>query len=178
MSKLISINILNKIGARVIELINEQVAKGIDYEGNTYSYSTKPFSRPARGQYLSKFKRAEKENKVKYFKTKKGSLWMVVLGGYKSYRNIIGRSDNSDYLQDTGKMLAALTYKVKGDKIQIGFTSKKEAEKAFWLNTAGAGKSKTKWKFLGLTDENIDKVIKEFAELILLDIIKNTKFEV
>lgn len=174
----VSKDILDKIGSRVIELINEQIANGIDFEGKQYSYSTKPFKRPVGNKYLSKFKKAEKDNKIKYFKTSKGSLWMVVLGGYKSYRNIIGRSGTSDFLQDTGKMLAALNYKIKGNKIEIGFTSKKEAEKAFWLNTSGAGKSKTKWKFLGLTDENLDKLVKEFAELIIEDIINNTKFEV
>ena len=175
---MINKQILEKIGIRVIELINEQIDEGIDFEGVKYSYSTSPFVRPLGQKHYSKIKRAIKEEKATIFNTKNGSKWVFIEGGYKDYRSIIGRDPDGDYLQDTGKMLAALNYQVMGNEIKISFSSAQESQKAYWLNVAGAGKSKKKWKFLGLSPNNQNKLIEEFSSLVVKDFIENYKFEV
>ena len=169
--------ILEKVAIRVIELMNEQIDHGIDIENVKYSYSTSPFVRPLGVKHFAKIKRAVKDKKAKIFNTKKGSKWIFIQGGYRDYRRIIGRDPAGDFLQDTGKMLASLNYSINGNEIQINFSSSEDAQKAYWLNVAGVGKSKKKWKFLGLNETSKQKLIEEFSNIIVKDFIENKKLE-
>lgn len=170
---MINRQILEKVAIRVIELINEQIENGVDIENIKYSYSTSPFVRPLSPKHFAKVKRAVKDDKANIFTTKKGSKWVFIKGGYKDYRRIIGRDPDGDFLQDTGKMLASLNYSINHNEIQVTFSSTEDAQKAYWLNVAGVGKSKKKWKFLGLNENSKQKLIEEFSNLIVKDFIEN-----
>lgn len=174
---MINRQILEKLAIRVIELINEQIDNGVDIENIKYSYSTSPFVRPLGAKHFTKIKKAVKDNKASIFNTKKGTKWVFIKGGYRDYRRIIGRDPQGDFLQDTGKMLASLNYSINGNEIQVTFSSTEDAQKAFWLNVSGVGKSKKKWKFLGLNENSKQKLIEEFSNLIVKDFIENQKLE-
>ena len=42
-------SVLQKIADKALELINEQIEDGVDYDGVKYEYSSKPFARPVYG---------------------------------------------------------------------------------------------------------------------------------
>lgn len=151
-------NLARKIGYKAIELINKQIEQGIDYEGRKYSYSEKPFWRPYSKKVVDKLggkKGAGEQYEVTSNpNTKKRG--MVVLGGYKAYRRAFGRDPEGDFLQFSGNMLASMDV-INADEsnAEIGFTDKRAADIAFWLNISGAGRSRKLWKFMGLTKENL-----------------------
>lgn len=161
-------SILQKIADKAIELINEQIEEGVDYDGEKYEYSSKPFARPVYGIPNFKIfkKTAIREGKLKLFTTKKGSLWALFTGGYKEFRELTKRSPNSDFLNYTGRMLASMTSKVQNNQIVVSFSTPQAEKKAFFLNISGVGKSRKLWKFLGLTKEN-EKILLEYAESLI-----------
>jgi len=59
-------------------------------------------------------------------------------------------------------MLASLTHQIRNNEIIVSFASRRAAEKAYYLNVAGAGKSRKFWKFMGLTDKN-EGILADFA---------------
>ncbi len=155
--------IMNRIAIRALELLHEQIERGYDIYSNKYEYSTKPFARPAGGivRFSEFAKKAQKDGLLRYF-TKKQSKWIVFTGGYKSFRTLTGRNPNSDFLEYTGEMLASLTHQIRNNEIIVSFASRRAAEKAYYLNVAGAGKSRKFWKFMGLTDKN-EGILADFA---------------
>ena len=168
---------MKRVGFRVVQMINEQIQKGIDAEGKPYAYSTKPFVRPMGGLRVKAQKQLIKDGKLKPFTTKGGSKWVLVTGGYKSLREMRGQRSDGDFLQETGQMLRSLQpIKATGNEVIIGFNSAKEAEKAFWLNISGAGKGKKKWKFMGLTKENQEILAKETGVIIAQDFERTGQF--
>ena len=158
-------DILNLAATRILQLILKQIAEGRDIEGKAYQYSTKTFARPAGNSLIpgGKFKDAEKAGDITLFKTKAGKLWMLIHGGYKKYRELAGRSTEGDFLNFSGNMLAAMTARVNGNLINVGFSSQGESEKAFYLNISGAGRSHRLWKFFGLNKQNMEAVAREFG---------------
>ncbi|HOM04356.1 MAG TPA: hypothetical protein PLU67_02560 [Candidatus Kapabacteria bacterium] len=155
--------IMNKIAIRTIKLLHEQIERGYDADGNRYEYSTKPFARPAGGivRFREFAKKAQKDGLLRYF-TKKQSKWVVFTGGYKSFRALTGRNPNGDFLEYTGEMLSSLTHQINNNEITVSFSSRRAAEKAYYLNVTGAGKSRKFWKFMGLTDKN-EGILADFA---------------
>lgn len=154
-------SVLNNIAIQVQQMLEDQIERGVDIEGNKFKYSDKPFVRP----YDKRLKSFQKdEGKVSLFTTKSGSLWMLIHGGYKSYREMTGRDPDGDFLQDTGAMLGALSVKSEASNntasLKWFFTDPVQAQKAYWLNVTGVGKSKSKWLFMGLTKENRGKLEK------------------
>jgi len=158
---------LKTIAARALQLCIEQISEGRDIEGNPYSYSSRPFAMPAGSQNISKgaLKNLEKSKEVNFIKNEKsGKLWLQIQGGYKFLREIGGRSPEGDFLRWTGGMLSALTAQPNGDtSIKLGFVNQRESDKAYYLNFAGAGKSHSMWKFLGLNRENLQLLINDFT---------------
>lgn len=149
-----------RIALRAIELINQQIADGIDIDGKKYKYSEKPFAMPYSSKVVKAF---GKDGKGKYYNvtSKNGKRWLIITKGYKSYREAFNREVDKDFLQWSGNMLAAIdvinydTYSA-----EIGFRNKKAAQIAYYLNVSGAGRGRKLWKFFGLTKENIDKLMK------------------
>ena len=163
--------ILTELARKALEMTHAQIASGKDIDGNPYSYSTRPFVRPAgkSGIPASDLKRLEKSGEISLFKSKQsGKLWMMVHGGYKSLRTLAGRNPEGDFLAGTGNMLASMTSRPQGDNsVVMGFANQRSAEKAFYLNVAGAGKGRKLWRFMGLTKENIDLIADEFGKKIM-----------
>jgi hypothetical protein len=153
--------LIEKAGFKVIELLEEQIAKGIDSDGKQYSYSTKPFATPEK--YKNQ-KQLEKEGKLKTFKTSQGKFWSIVLGGYKEYRKLNNRNPEGDYLQFSGKMLNSISSRIDSDKrVSIYFTDPQSALKAYWLNESGVGKSRKLWKFFAL-NKNSENTLYNFVK--------------
>jgi hypothetical protein len=156
---------------RAVEFIKQQAAEGKDIDGRSYHYSTNPFVRPVAGSVIpaASLKSLEKSGEVKLFHSgKTGGLWMLIVGGYKAYRGFTGRSTDSDFLLFTGNMLGSMTGQAIGDNsIKIGFTSPREAEKAFYLSISGAGRSHKLWRFFGLNNANLKRLLDEFAGQIV-----------
>lgn len=166
--------LLGKLSVKVLELIEKQIEEGIDIDGKKYEYSTKPFARPIKGiPYFKSFaKRAEKSGRLKQFTAKSGSLWAVFTGGYREYRELTKRDPDGDFLNYKGEMLAAMTSTPQGDSsVVVGFSSRKAAEKAFWLNVSGVGKSRKLWKFLGLTKEN-ERILVDYAKDLIVQSVE------
>lgn len=155
------------IAAKAIELLNNQIKQGVDEKGNSYKYSTKPFAIPSGALKIKAKKQAVKDGKLTAFNSKSGALWYVVNGGYASLRELRGQSSESDFLQATGRMLGAITtLRATDNEIAVGFSDAKQAQKAFWLTVSGAGKSRALWRFMGLTKESQEVLIKYAAEVI------------
>ena len=173
--------IMTRAAFRAIELINEQIEQGVDFNGKPYAYSTKPFVMPY-GRLpggKSVRKALEKSGRIQSFKTKGGALWVRVPGGYADLRAMRGRSNTGDFLQDTGAMLADLQpIKTTDTEAVIGFRDRKQAEKAYYLNVSGAGKSRRLWRFLGLTAENRQKLATEAGVIIAEEFDKTGKLGV
>lgn len=175
-------NILQYASQRAIELIKEQIAEGIDIEGKPYRYSTRPFARPVSGiPGWGKIKNSLlKSKEIKLFRTKEGKLWVRVEGGYRRFREFTGRKPDGDFLQYSGKMLAALSSSPKSpNKIILGFSTARASEIAFYLNVSGAGRSRRLWRFLGLTKENEQRLADEISALLLQHIfIRPSKIDI
>lgn len=168
-------NVLMKnIGTHVVTIIKRRTLDGKFLEGSE-SYSTKPFVMPlgAMMQNIQKgflteesFKRNGKtveENEFQIFTTNSGAKWVWIEGGYKRYREISGRQVAHVDLNWSGRMmrnLGLLPGTTTARETQIGFTSNEEKQKAIWHNTLGAGKSKSKHVFMGLTPDEYNDVVK------------------
>lgn len=151
------------IGYRAIELLNEQLDKGVDKDGKKYSYSTKPFAIPY-DRRLKGQKPLEKDGLIRPFKSKSGALWIVVTKGYAWWREFNRRQSNTDFLNWTGAMLRALTVIRSSDtEVVVGFNDPMQSQKSFWFNVSGVGKSRKLWLFMGLTAESEQKLADEFA---------------
>ena len=141
--------IMQAIGVRAIEMIEENIANGIGYDGSRFAYSEQPFARPV-GRLPGR-RSFEKEGRLKLFTANSGALWAVVTGGYADWRAMQGLNPHGDFLQVTGKMLRNMgIIGIGADQVRIGFDDPVQAKKALWLNVLGAGSSRRLWKFLGL----------------------------
>ncbi len=164
---------MHEIGYFVVRAILSQIEQGRDIEGKLFSYSTKTFWRPYSKKYAEKLKKAhEKFLIIQGANKKKG---MLVMGGMAAIRKAFARSTTGDFLNFTGQMLTSLdVISLTAQQVVIGFRSQVAAEKAFWLNISGAGRSRKVWKFFGLTKENEEKlrslIETRFAQLIKIQI--------
>lgn len=141
---------LRAIGARIVEIIFDRTAEGLDANGKPFNpYSTRPFKMPAGAIGKGVRKILIKDGKLHYFKNNK-ALWVVILGGYMELKRAMFRKtswDGKPNLMATGKMLRAMkVVKVGNNRITIGFTRTEEAEKAGWNAERGR-------EFLGITDK-------------------------
>lgn len=159
-------DIMNKVAIRTSELLFDQIKQGVDQDGKKYKYSTKPFVRPAGGLRTTKAQQASGD--VRFFTAKKsGNMWVYIKGGYKAYREMKGRSGDDDFLQFSGRMLQSMATRVTGnDSAEVYFVDQQAAKQAFWLTVGGAGKSRSLWKFMGLTRANEEKLANYTASLL------------
>lgn len=150
--------LLAKFAPIALRMITEQIEQGIDIEGKRYRYSTKPFAAPAGS--LLKFARLAlaRNRELRYFRASSGGLWVVVTGGYASYRRAARRLITGDYLTFSGKLLSSMVYQYDDQRITIKFSTPQQAAIAYYLNVSGAGKGRRLWRFLGLTRRNLDRL--------------------
>jgi hypothetical protein len=169
--------LLNKIGIRAIELIKDNIKQGVDIDGKAYSYSTNPFWIPYNNTVKSKLGGKSGEGSFyKITRSKSGKLGMLVLGGYKVYKEKLNPSASGDFLTWSGKMLRSIhvlpgslsgaEVKGGGGSVLIGFSDSAQSQKAFWFNVSGVGRSRKLWKFMGLRKEQVTLLISEFTPLI------------
>lgn len=153
--------VLWRVGQRALQMIEDNIRDGVDYQGAKYAYSTNPFARPA-GRIKGR-KKLEEEGRLKSFTTAKGKLWVVVTGGYKDWRAIQGLNPDGDFLQASGRMMRNLqVLPTSADTVRIGFTDPEQAKKALWLSVTGAGRSRKLWRFLGLRPQQ-ERELAEYA---------------
>lgn len=150
--------LLAKFAPIALRMITEQIEQGIDIEGKRYRYSTKPFAAPAGS--LLKFARLAlaRNRELRYFRASSGGLWVVVTGGYASYRRAARRLITGDYLTFSGKLLSSMVYQYDDQRITIKFSTPQQAAIAYYLNVSGAGKGRRLWRFLGLTRRNLERL--------------------
>ena len=153
-------------GVRVLAFIEENIKKGIDYEGKPFQYSTNPYYIPFDDKIYRKL--GGKNGNGKFYQVvhskRTGLLGMIILGGYKAYKEKVYPSAAKNFLTVTGKMLRSMNVKATDTEAIISFTGEENQKKAFWLNISGAGRSRKLWKFLGITEEQKKKLIDELNE--------------
>lgn len=160
----LSAGILNKVGQRALQMIEDNIRAGVDSDGQRYSYSTRPFAMPARR--IKGRKALEAEGRIRTFTTAQGKLWMVVTGGYRDWRIMQGADPDGDFLTMSGRMLRNLqVLPPSEDSVRIGFTDTEQAQKALWLSVTGAGRSRKLWRFMGL-QKSQERELAEYAAVL------------
>lgn len=162
----ISEQAMYRAGLLAVKMIRDRTLSGKDADGRPLKpYSTETFARPAGG--LTKTARANLKPLVSYFR-RGGSLWMAVQGGYKAFKDAVYGDSSTVNLQAEGHMLRSLTVLEPVDTasgvVRVGFTRSEEAEKAYWHNVSGAGKSRAIRKFMGLTEAEKKIIAKDIAD--------------
>ena len=162
----ISQQAMYRAGLMAVKMIRDRTLAGKDVDGQSFKpYSTQPFARPAGG--LTKTARANLKGLTKFFR-RNGSLWMLVEGGYKAFKDAVYGDSSTVNLQAEGHLLRSLTVLEPVDTatgvVRVGFTRSEEAEKAYWHNVSGAGKSRAIRKFMGLTEAEKKIIAKDIAD--------------
>ena len=197
--------LMKRIGLQCVFIIRRRVTSGKYLEGTTSEqYSTKPFGMPLgaatkvlgaaikraieKGQAVSlkakgkTYATVQPDEAKIYTSPKTGNLWVVIGGGYKRYREMGGRDSAKIDLNWSGRMmrnLGIIPGSEQPSSVDVGFTSADEKNKALWHNVMGAGKSRRKHIFMGLTSEEKEELEqfadKEIAEKILKNLSKFTE---
>ncbi len=150
--------LLEVAGVMTLGYIEENIQKGIDYNGQKYKYSENDFYRPFDPKIYNKLKKHP--GLADIVQNKKGKLGLII-HGYKQYKQVMNPQAQDDFLTDRGEMLRNMqVLSVSESQAVIGWTEDKQAQKAFWFNVSGVGKSRKLWKFLGITKTQKDKLSK------------------
>lgn len=84
-----------------------------------------------------------------------------IIQGYGKFKQYIKPASANNFLTWDGSMLGAMKIISFSDtQAVIGWSEGKLAQKAFWFNQSGVGKSRKLWKFLGITNQQKLKLIK------------------
>jgi len=162
---------LARFMAHVELTILRRTAKGEFLPGsspNAEEYSTTPFARPAGGLKTEVQNAADSNDTVASYITKDEDLWLIFEGGYKALRALQGLKTDTVDLIASGRMLDGMRSKSmrRSDgtlRMEVGYiqgmSEARDIELANYHNRLGAGKSKTIRKFVGLTDEETDKLL-------------------
>ncbi len=152
----LSEKVLTKAGTIALGMIEENIAKGVDVNGKAYKYSTKPFFMPYNKKIVSRLGGKSGEGKLYdiVHSKKSGKLGMIILGGYADFKLKVYPDMINNFLEATGKMLRDMKIVNYTDNgVILGFWTKENSDKAFYLNISGAGRSRKLWKFFGLSNE-------------------------
>jgi len=171
-------NLLSSIGKDAIAFIMDNIKKGVDIEGNSFAYSEKNYWRPFDPAIYSKYKKNQSFGKLITTEST-GKLGFIIFG-YKKFKEVFNPSAKDNYLTFSGKMLRNLNVlKNQNNQIIIGFSDPVQSQKAYWFNISGVGKSRKLWKFLGLRQEQINKLIKDYQDQlvneVIMELFKNQK---
>jgi hypothetical protein len=168
--------LLKRIGDDALAMITEQIGSGVDYEGGSYAYSTKPFWRPWAPDVVRKLggKAGEGTFYHTFFSHNTGAAGLLILGGYKAYKEKMNPTAASKYLTWSGKMLRNMKpFAPADDSITIGWTDPVIAQRAFWLNVSGAGRSRKLWKFLGLSAKHQEDLVNKYGPEVTKEIARD-----
>lgn len=170
-------NALRAAGDLAVELIVSRTLEGRDRFGRPFAlYSTRPYALPAGALWAqgsrTAARRLKRQGQIGYFR-RQGKLWAIVKGGYRAYKEArLGQGDQVN-LTLTGSMLRSLRVLRVDERegsVTIGFGRTDAAEKAYYHVVSGAGPSRTIRDFLGLTDEELDRVAEVIAQGIRFEL--------
>lgn len=153
---------MRRMALEAINVIRKRTLAGLDKDGKPFApYSSKPFVMPAGALTGKARKTLESRNRLAFFQTKAGDMWVVVLGGYKELKAAKRPQHGGTVnLTDTYKTLRALAVgRFSRNEVQIIFSTPQEAEKAYYHVVTGVGKNKTKRDFLGLSEEELEDIV-------------------
>jgi hypothetical protein len=167
---------LERVAARGVAIIRERTLKG-DFLGGTgaqqsiaesnsqYSETPMPLPYGSLPKYVQE-RMAGRED-IKIFTSRKGTVWVVIPGGYKEYRQISGKQSDRVVMNWSGKMMASLGIVTdEPGKAAIGFTDSYAERIASYHNVQGAGKSKRMHRFFGFTAEEGNELTGIAQELL------------
>jgi len=174
----LSQKIIKRLGNSALAMLEENIAAGIDYDGQPYKYSEEAFYRPYELKLAQKLGSA-----ASVFTKPDGKLGMIV-HGYKAYKEAVAPYSVGKFLTLSGKMLRNLNVlTTENNRVIIGFSDPELAQRAFWLNVSGAGRGRKLWKFMGLQKAQQDEIKTRFNELaadeikqFISDVLFNSKF--
>lgn len=154
---------LRQIGLLGIQIITDRTARGVDADGKPFApYGTSPFAMPYGG--ITAKARAALGDSLHAFKTKKGTLWAVITGGYAAFKKAAYPQEGGEVnLTATGTMMQQLTIVEvvpSTNTVVLGFASLEAATIAYYHNVAGAGPSKVRRNFMGFTGQELQRMAK------------------
>ena len=157
--------LLNIAAVRTLAYIETNIKNGVDCKGGKFQYSKKPFYRPYEKKIASKLGGSDGEGKLyKIITGKNGKLGMIILGGYDSLKRNLYPQSYSHFLTQTGKMLRSMSaLKIDDKSAIIGFSDPDSAQKAYWLNVSGAGRSRKLWRFLCISQAQEKELTEEIG---------------
>lgn len=159
--------LLHTAGIKVLALIEQNIRQGIDSEGQPFAYSEKPFWMPYSQKIVARLG-GKKGKGVFYEVTRSGTtgkLGLIILGGYKAFKQKAYPSAANHFLTVTGKMLRSMNVKANDNEAIISFTGDENVKKAYWLNVSGAGRGRKLWKFLGITEQQKQELTRELTPI-------------
>lgn len=163
--------LLKSIGNNTLSFILDNIKKGLSYEGEKFQYSEKDFYIP----FSQKVYKAYKKDSsfARFVTTSSGKKGFIVFG-YKKFKEKLYPASANNYLTASGKMLRDLNLlRTTDNEIIIGFTDSRNSQLAHWFNVSGVGKSRKLWKFLGITEKQIDELTIKYQSFIKEEIVKN-----
>lgn len=157
-----------RFGKRTVVIIKRRTNKGKFLPGSSEgaeSYSTNPFVMPLgavrKKSVIWDMLNGKFEDDTQLFRTKAGKMWVWIRHGYKWLRQQQGRQvANVDMTQTRQLMrsLDVLKIDTGSGVVEVGHKGKRNQELAYYWNEAGAGKSKKKRIWLGLTEGELKKL--------------------
>lgn len=150
---------LSELGEGALLTMRQRTQKGQFLEGSSpgaASYSTRPFARPAGGLTSAVFNALDDSADGSTFFTRAGAMWVVIAGGYARFRELSGRSSSTVDLNFSGQMMRDLqlvSIDPARQSIEIGFLNQESEQLARWHQIDGAGQSKTRRVFVGLSNK-------------------------
>lgn len=169
LDELVDQTLLFRLGTETIAIIRARTAQGKYLEGSTtQGYSTKPAPMPLGGIRPKSAQAAvlkmlrDRDTSVSAFTSKAGKVWVTLQGGYRQLRELAGRTTDPVDLVWTGEMMRSIhiaNIDVAHKSVTIGFSSTPAAERATFHHE-GAGRSRVKRIFLGLTSAELSSASK------------------
>lgn len=165
--EIIGRSLLLRVGAHVTAIIKARVQAGVFEDGSSTDagqYSSKPFVMPIgavkKKSVLMGILKNQYNEKTQLFRTKKGSLWVLVKDGYQWLREVSGKPSAKVDMRYTSEMmrsLKVLSVDPEKGEIIIGHDRKRNQQLAEWHHQ-GAGKSKKVRKWLYVTDKELQSI--------------------
>lgn len=178
LKQIINSAFLLRVGEQTIAIIQERTLRGEFLEGSTtqgYSTKTAYMPYPALEERVGKSVWAKVKNKQDGASTSlstglswsyigKNRKWVKVEGGYRRLREITGRETDRVTLNWSGQMLSALNVIEVNEEqrsVTIRFRNQRAGEIA-GFHHEGAGRSKVKRIFLGLSGKELEEIVGTF----------------
>lgn len=169
---------LRRIGEWAVARIVERTQEGLDVEGRPFPpYSERPLSIPAGALWSpgsrTAARRLKAQGQLRYWRNRRtGSLWVTIQGGYRAYKEARFPGQGGQVnLTLTGTMMRSLAVldvetSERGGVITIGFRQAEAAERAYWHEVTGAGRSRVRRRFLGLTPGEMEELERAIVRAI------------